>query len=132
MLGRYHFISGTVVSGQRRGRNMGFPTANLAATTELLPQDGIYATILELQDQGWLSVSSVGHNPTFGEGSRTIEAYILDFAKDIYGEPVKLSFVQRIREERKFAEIGDLVIQMHEDVQAARAVFDRLKLRYKN
>ncbi|HET9296214.1 MAG TPA: bifunctional riboflavin kinase/FAD synthetase [Candidatus Binatia bacterium] len=132
MLGRYHFVSGTVVSGHRRGRNMGFPTANLAATTELLPQDGIYATILELQGQGWLSVSSVGHNPTFGDGSRTIEAYILDFAKEIYGEPVKLSFVQRIREERKFAEIGDLVIQMHEDVQTARAVFNRLKLRYKN
>jgi riboflavin kinase/FMN adenylyltransferase len=128
MLGRYHFISGTVISGHRRGRTMGFPTANLATATELLPQDGIYATILELQNRCWLSVSSVGHNPTFGEGSRTIEAYILDFAKDIYGESVKLSFVQRIREERSFAQIEDLVTQMHEDVQAARAVFDRLNL----
>ncbi len=128
MLGRYHFISGTVVSGHRRGRNMGFPTANLAASTELLPQDGIYATILELQNHRWLSVSSVGHNPTFGQGSRTVEAYILDFTQDIYGEPVKLSFVQRIREERKFAQIEDLVTQMHEDVQAARAIFDQSNL----
>jgi riboflavin kinase / FMN adenylyltransferase len=128
MLGRYHFISGTVVSGHRRGRNMGFPTANLAATTELLPQDGIYATILELQNHRWLSVSSVGHNPTFGKGSRTVEAYILDFTQDIYGEPIKLSFVQRIREERKFAQIEDLVTQMHEDVQAARAIFDQSNL----
>lgn len=132
MLGRYHFISGTVVSGHRRGRNMGFPTANLAAATELLPQDGIYATVLGLQDQQWLSVSSVGHNPTFGQGSRTVEAYILDFTQDIYGEPVKLSFVQRIREERRFAQIEDLVTQMHEDVQAARAIFDQLSLGYKN
>jgi riboflavin kinase/FMN adenylyltransferase len=132
MLGRYHFISGTVVSGHRRGRNMGFPTANLAAATELLPQDGIYATVLELQDHHWLSVSSVGHNPTFGQGSRTVEAYILDFTQDIYGEPVKLSFVQRIREERRFAQIEDLVTQMHEDVQAARAIFDQLNLGYKN
>ena len=132
MLGRYHFISGTIVSGHRRGRNMGFPTANLDATTELLPQDGIYASILELQNRRWLSVSSVGHNPTFGEGSRTIEAYILDFAQDIYGESVTLSFVHRIREERRFAQIADLVTQMHEDVHAARAIFDQLNLGYKN
>jgi riboflavin kinase / FMN adenylyltransferase len=79
-----------------------------------------------------LSVSSVGHNPTFGEGPRTIEAYVLDFAQDIYGESVKLSFVKRIREERRFAQIEDLVTQMHEDVQAARAIFDQLNLSYKS
>ena len=126
MLGRYHYISGTVVSGHRRGRNMGFPTANLASATELLPGDGIYATILEVQNRCWLSVSSVGRNPTFGEGSLTVEAFILDFAGDIYGEAVKLSFIRRIREERKFAQVEDLVTQMHEDVQAARATFDQL------
>jgi riboflavin kinase/FMN adenylyltransferase len=132
MLGRYHFISGRVVSGHRRGRNMGFPTANLASATELLPGDGIYATTLELQNHCWLSVSSVGRNPTFGEASRTIEAFILDFAGDIYGEAAKLSFVQRIREERMFAQIEDLVTQMHEDVQAARAIFDQLNFGCKN
>ena len=132
MLGRYHIISGRVVSGHRRGRNMGFPTANVASDTELLPGDGIYATILELQNRCWLSVSSVGCNPTFGEGSRTIEAFILDFAGDIYGEAVKLRFVQRIREERMFGQIEDLVTQMHEDLQAARAIFDQLNLGCKN
>jgi riboflavin kinase / FMN adenylyltransferase len=132
MLGRYHFISGRVVSGHRRGRNMGFPTANLASATELLPGDGIYATILELQNRCGLSVSSVGRNPTFGEGSRTVEAFILDFAGDIYGEAVKLSFVQRIREERMFAQIEDLVTQMREDVQAARAIFDQINFGCKN
>jgi riboflavin kinase/FMN adenylyltransferase len=132
MLGRYHFISGKVVSGFRRGRNMGFPTANLAANTELLPGDGIYATSLQLQNRCWLSVSSVGRNPTFGEGSRTIEPFILDFVGDIYGESVKLTFVQRIREERMFAQIEDLVTQMHEDVQAARAIFDQLSFGCKN
>jgi riboflavin kinase / FMN adenylyltransferase len=132
MLGRYHFISGKIVSGYRRGRNMGFPTANLAATTELLPGDGIYATSLQLQNRCWLSVSSVGQNPTFGEGLRTIEAFILDFVGDIYGESVKLTFVRRIREERMFAQIEDLVTQMHEDVQAARAIFDQLSFGCKN
>jgi riboflavin kinase/FMN adenylyltransferase len=74
----------------------------------------------------------VGHNPTFEEGAHTIEAYILDFAQDIYGEPVKLSFVQRIREERKFAQIEDLVTQIDRDVLAARAIFDQLNLGCKN
>jgi riboflavin kinase / FMN adenylyltransferase len=130
MLGRYHFISGTIVNGHHRGRELGFPTANLAAATELIPADGIYATTVELENRRWLSVSSVGHNPTFGEGLRTIETYVLDFAQNIYGEMVKLSFVQRIREERKFAQIEHLVTQMHEDVRAARAVFENLNLRY--
>lgn len=130
MLGRYHFISGSIVNGHHRGRKLGFPTANLAAATELIPADGIYATTVELQNHRWLSVSSVGHNPTFGEGLRTIETYVLDFAQDIYGEMVKLSFIQRIREERKFAQIEHLVTQMHEDVRAARAMFENLNLRY--
>jgi riboflavin kinase/FMN adenylyltransferase len=129
MLGRYHFISGTIVSGHHRGRELGFPTANLAAATELIPADGIYATTVELENRRWLSVSSVGHNPTFGEGLRTIETYVLDFAQNIYGEMVKLSFVQKIREERKFTQIEHLVTQMHEDVRAARAVFENLNLR---
>jgi riboflavin kinase / FMN adenylyltransferase len=132
MLGRYHFISGSVVTGHRRGRELGFPTANLATTNEVVPRDGIYATIMEVKNRHWLSVSSVGYNPTFGEGVRTIEAFILDFAQDIYGESVKLSFVQRIRDDRKFAKAEQLVTQIHQDVKAARAVFDRLKLRYPN
>ena len=132
MLGRYHFISGKVVNGHRRGRELGFPTANLATTTEVVPGDGIYATLMELKNRRWLSVSSVGRNPTFGEGARTIETFILDFAQDIYGESVALSFVQRIREERKFYEIENLVSQMHQDVKAAYAIFDTLKLRCPN
>jgi riboflavin kinase / FMN adenylyltransferase len=132
MLGRYHFISGNVVNGHRRGRELGFPTANLVTTTEVVPGDGIYATLMELKNRRWLSVSSVGRNPTFGEGARTIETFILDFAQDIYGESVALSFVQRIREERKFYEIENLVSQMHQDVKAAYAIFDTLKLHCTN
>jgi riboflavin kinase/FMN adenylyltransferase len=129
MLGRYHFISGHVVDGHRRGRELGFPTANLASTTEVVPGDGIYATLIELKARRWLSVTSVGRNPTFGEGARTIETFILDFAQNVYGESVALSFVQKIREERKFHRIGDLVSQMHQDIKAATAVFNALKLR---
>jgi riboflavin kinase/FMN adenylyltransferase len=128
MLGRYHFVSGRIVTGHRRGQELGFPTANIASQTEVIPLNGIYATSIRFKNKQWLSVSSVGVNPTFGDGPRTVESFILDFDGDIYGEWVKLSFVQRIREEKKFVMIKDLIAQMHEDVKRAKAVFKELGL----
>ena len=128
LLGRYHFISGKVISGHRRGRGLGFPTANIATRTEVVPLDGIYATILQIGAEQRLSVSNIGVNPTFGGGPRTIESFVLDFDDDIYGEAVRLSFVKRLRAEKKFASADQLVAQMHEDVKSARAVFDGLGL----
>jgi riboflavin kinase/FMN adenylyltransferase len=128
MLGRYHFISGRVTQGRRRGKDLGFPTANIAARTEVLPLDGIYATLFHLGDRALLSVSSIGLNPTFGEGPRTVESYIMNFNEDIYGAPVRLSFVERIREEKKFASVADLVAQIGADVQTAEAIFRDLKI----
>lgn len=128
MLKRYHFVSGRVVNGHGRGRDLGFPTANISSRTEVLPLDGIYATLFQLGQKQFLSVSSIGVNPTFGEGPRTIESFILDFNGDLYGESVRLSFVKRIREEKKFASIGELVAQMRKDVASARTIFDGLSL----
>jgi riboflavin kinase/FMN adenylyltransferase len=128
MLGRYHFVSGHVVTGHHRGQELGFPTANIASQTEVVPLNGIYATLIQLKNKQWLSVSSIGVNPTFGAGPRTVESFILDFEGDIYGESVKLSFVKRIRDEKKFAMVTDLVAQMHEDVTRAKAVFNELAL----
>ena len=129
MLGRYHFVSGRVVEGHRRGRNLGYPTANIASRTEVLPRDGIYATLFQLGSEIRLSVSSVGLNPTFGGGPRTIETYVMDFNKDIYGEEVRLSFVERLRPEAKFGSVVELVAQIQRDVSAAEAVFERLNIR---
>ncbi len=128
MLGRYHFISGKVVTGHQRGRGLGFPTANISTRTEVIPLDGIYATIVEIGAERCLSVSNIGVNPTFGTGPRTVESFILDFDHDIYGKALRLSFVKRIREEKKFASAEQLVAQMREDVKSARAIFDRLEL----
>lgn len=128
MLGRYHFVSGQIVAGNRRGRELGFPTANIATETEVVPLNGIYATLTQLQNRRLLSVSSVGINPTFGDGPRTVENFILDFDGDIYGERIKVSFVQRMRDERKFLAVKDLIAQMHEDVKHARAVFKEVGL----
>ena len=129
LLGRYHFVSGRVVSGHRRGRDLGFPTANISSRTEVLPLDGIYATLFQVREKKFLSVSNVGVNPTFGQGPRTVESFILDFQNDLYGDWVKLFFVKRIREEEKFASVDELVEQMGADVASARAVFEKLGLR---
>ncbi len=128
MLGRYHFVSGKVVAGHHRGRLLGFPTANISTRTEVVPLDGIYATIVRVGAERYLSVSNIGVNPTFGEGPRTIESFILDFDQDIYGKTLRLSFVTRIRAEKKFDSVEQLVLQMHEDVKSARAIFDRVEL----
>ena len=123
LLGRYHFISGRVTTGHRRGKDLGFPTANIATRTEMLPLDGIYATLFHLRERNLLSVSSVGLNPTFGAGPRSIESFILNFNDDIYGEAVRLSFVMRIREEKKFASVEDLITQIRSDVKSAETIF---------
>jgi riboflavin kinase/FMN adenylyltransferase len=128
LLGRYHFVSGRVVTGHRRGQELGFPTANLATQTELVPQNGIYATVIQFRNQQRLSVASVGVNPTFGDGPRTVESFILDFEGDLYGEAVKLSFVHKLRDEKKFVAIKDLVAQMHEDVVQAKTIFKEFGL----
>lgn len=128
LLGRYHFVSGRVVTGHRRGRDLGFPTANIVARTELIPLDGIYATIFHLADRDLASVSSVGINPTFGTGPKTVESFILHFNGDIYGAAVRLSFVQRLREERAFPTVEMLVEQIGRDVDSAKEVFRGLRL----
>jgi riboflavin kinase / FMN adenylyltransferase len=120
LLGHYFFISGTVVSGQRRGREIGFPTANIESRTEVLPLDGIYATLFEVAGRQWLSASSIGLNPTFGAGPRTVESFIFDFDRDIYGETIKLSFVKRIRGEQKFDSVEALIAQINRDVAIAK------------
>jgi riboflavin kinase/FMN adenylyltransferase len=125
-LGRHHFVSGRVTRGHQRGRQLGFPTANIVGRTEVLPMDGIYATFLEVDERCWPSVANIGLNPTFGEGSRTIECYIFDFSGDLYGCSVRLYFVGRIREERKFASSDLLVEQMKKDVLSAQEILGKV------
>ncbi|MFQ5849261.1 MAG: bifunctional riboflavin kinase/FAD synthetase [Candidatus Binatia bacterium] len=122
-LGRYHFITGRVVRGHQRGKNLGFPTANILSQTEVLPSDGIYATFLRIHGHQWPSVTNIGYNPTFGGGPRTIESFILNFQGDVYDEAVRLFFVKRIREEKRFSSPDLLVEQMKRDVMSAEEVF---------
>jgi riboflavin kinase/FMN adenylyltransferase len=127
-LGRYHFVSGRVGPGHQRGRHLGFPTANIVTRTQVLPLDGIYATIIQVGERQWPSVTNIGLNPTFGGGPRTIESYIFDFRGDLYGQPVRLFFVKRIREEKKFPSSDLLVEQMKEDVLNAKEILGEIEV----
>jgi riboflavin kinase/FMN adenylyltransferase len=128
-LGRYHFISGTVIQGSRRGREIGFPTANIASRTEMVPSNGIYASLSLVDGRWWPSASSIGVNPTFGAGPRTIETYILDFDRDIYDQAIKLAFVKKLRDEKKYPDVASLVAQIKDDIRTTRAVFDELGIK---
>jgi riboflavin kinase/FMN adenylyltransferase len=116
-----------VARGHQRGRQLGFPTANIVSRTEVVPLDGIYATLLEVDERRWPSVTNIGLNPTFGDGPRTIECYVLDFSGDLYGRPVRLYFVGRIREEKTFASPDLLIEQMKKDVLSAKEILGRVR-----
>jgi riboflavin kinase/FMN adenylyltransferase len=125
LLGRSHFLSGTVVHGRERGRTIGFPTANLDSATECLPPDGVYATRVILPDgafAAFASITNIGMRPTFAEPARTIEAHIFDFDRDIYGARIQLEIVERIRGERKFDSGQALAAQIAEDLKRAKEI----------
>ncbi len=123
MLGRPYRVDGAVVSGDRRGRELGFPTANIDPAGNLaIPADGIYATMINAAGQKRMSATSIGVRPTFGGGARLIEAFILDFEGDLYGQNVELEFVTRLRGEVKFEGVKPLIDQMNRDVTETRNV----------
>jgi riboflavin kinase/FMN adenylyltransferase len=125
-LGRPHRLEGIVIRGDMRGREIGFPTANLlVAPHAAIPADGVYAAYVQRGRTGRPALKgavSVGTNPTFNGRERRIEAYLLDFDEDLYGERLALDFVARLREQRRYDGIGPLVDQIAKDVEEARAV----------
>lgn len=122
MLGRAYEVRGTVVHGAKRGRALGFPTINLAVPTErLLPRDGIYAMSVRVGDTQVAAAASLGVRPTFGGGDRTLEAYLLDWEGDVYGETIEAAFIKRLRDELRFASASELSEQIARDVEDTRA-----------
>ena len=126
MLERYHELRGRVEGGDKRGRTIGFPTANVAVPAEMaLPADGIYACWYLRPDGVRLPAAvNVGRRPTFYEQAdqSLVEAFLLDFSEDLYGEPARVQFVEYLRPELKFDSVDALVTQMQGDVQRTRSV----------
>ena len=127
MLGRMHAVRGVVVHGDARGRELGFPTANLGGAVEgLIPADGVYAGTVVIAGEERQAAISVGVNLTFEpEGDPRVEAFVLDFAGDLYGAPMEVRFAERIREMLPFESVDALVARMHEDVAETRAILAR-------
>jgi riboflavin kinase/FMN adenylyltransferase len=125
LLGRSFALRGTVVEGDKRGRTIGFPTANMQIDPlQIVPADGVYACRAFLADgSAYLpAVTNIGVRPTFDGLRRTVEAHLLDWSGDLYGQVVRLTFEQRLRGEQKFASIDDLVAQIRRDADAARTL----------
>jgi len=122
VLGHGYWLAGTVVEGQKLGRQLGYPTANLARTCrQVVPLDGIYAVWARLADGKTVAgACSVGDRPTIEGAGRSIETYLLDFDEDLYGQPIEIRFVKRLRAEEKFDSLDALKAQMAKDVEAAR------------
>lgn len=129
LLGHHYTIEGTITAGAGRGRSLGFPTANLSTDNELVPPTGVYATTAELHGTRWPAVTNIGVRPTFeAAGAVTVETHILGLAADVYGARVSLSFIQRLRDERKFPDVDALRVQIAADVRRAGRLFDNISV----
>ncbi len=129
LLGRHFSISGTVTRGRRVGNTIGFPTANISYYDKIiLPHTGVYITKTLVENKIYNSVTSVGINPTFKENLPiSIETYILDFNEDIYGKDIEVVFIKRLRNEKDFGSVDELITQIKTDVSDARKYFDSVK-----
>jgi riboflavin kinase / FMN adenylyltransferase len=122
LLARPYRIVGTVVTGAKRGRTIGFPTANLADVPTVLPGNGVYAVRATVEGRMYPAAANVGPNPTFGEDARKIEVHLIDFAGDVYGQAVVVEFVAKLRETKPFAGVAELAEQLKRDVEEAKRV----------
>lgn len=126
LLGRYFDLDGTVVPGQGRGRTIGIPTANVDTASELRPGAGVYAVrvrLLSAEPRNWRGgAANIGVKPTFGGTELTIEVHLFDWSGDLYGEPLRVQFLEKLRPEQRFRSVAELAGQIHRDIEAARAV----------
>jgi riboflavin kinase/FMN adenylyltransferase len=129
LLGHPYYIDGVVVEGKRRGRELGFPTANLRTANELVPPAGVYATTMTVDGVVHAAVTNIGMNPTFGDlREPAIETHLLHASLDLYGRRVRLGFVQRLRDERQFPDVDALRAQIEADIRRAERLFSRLSV----
>ncbi len=126
MLGRAYSLAGPVVQGDRLGRQLGFPTANLDPAGLALPPRGVYAVHALAGGRTYRAVLNIGTRPTLArpEPQLRVEAHLLGFQGDLYGQELELTFVEKLRDERRFASLADLRRQIHKDILAAQARFD--------
>jgi len=122
ILGRHYTLDGIVVHGAGRGRKLGFPTANLKTEKELLPRNGVYAVKVKWREAYFDAVINIGRRPTFAPSTPTLEIHLIDFSGDLYGERLRIYFVDRLRDERKFDSVEALQRAVLQDIDKARSL----------
>jgi riboflavin kinase/FMN adenylyltransferase len=122
LLGRPYNLSGPVIHGNKRGVNLGFPTANIAPDKELVPARGVYAVRLLRAGKRHDAILNIGFNPTFDDQKRSIEVHLFDFHEDLYGESIDIRFVERIRDEVRFDSPEKLIAQVGRDIEQAKEI----------
>ncbi len=125
LLGRHYAITGIVIKGDRRGKRIGFPTANLASKHSIIPANGVYAVRLLAREKYYDGIANIGIRPTFNKKDLTVEVHIFDFNEDLYGEEITVCFIQRIRKEKKFMNAEALVKQIHADIAIAKEILSK-------
>ncbi len=121
-LGRNFSIAGKVVHGADRGRSLGFPTANIDTDKELIPAEGVYAVKAKIADKLYDAACNIGFNPTFASSGKTIEVFVFDFDEDLYGKEIRVYFFERLRDEKRFDSVTELVAAITADVARCRAI----------
>ena len=131
MLGRPYGVEGRVEHGAERGQQLGFPTANLHPQNRVIPRNGVYVTGTLIDGQWRRSVTNVGVRPTFGSGAEpSVETFVMDWSGDLYGDVVRVRFLHRLRDEKKFSSINELTAQIGKDVARANSYFQRAGTRH--
>ena len=126
LMGRRFYLRGKVITSDKRGRLLGFPTANLdIKPQQALPDNGIYATITLVNGERFPSATNVGTSPTFGERERRVETYLLNYKGDLYDKQLRVEFVKKVRDEQRFPSAEELIAQMGKDVQEVDAILDK-------
>jgi riboflavin kinase/FMN adenylyltransferase len=123
LMGRYFHLRGKVITSDKRGRVLGFPTANLdIKPQQALPGNGIYATITQVDGKQFPSATNIGIRPTFGDGEKTVETHLLKYNGDLYGKEIRVEFVQKLRDEQRFPSYEELKVQIERDVREAEVI----------
>jgi riboflavin kinase / FMN adenylyltransferase len=123
LMGRRFYLRGRVVTSDKRGRVLGFPTANVdVQPQQALPNDGVYATIVHIDTKHFPSATNIGTRPTFGEAKRMVEAHLLNYKGNLYGKEIRVEFVRKLRDERRFGSTEELKMQIERDVREIEAL----------
>jgi riboflavin kinase/FMN adenylyltransferase len=123
LMGRHFYLRGQVTTSDKRGRVLGFPTANLdIKPQQALPDNGIYATITHVDGKRFPSATNIGIRPTFGEGEKTVETHLLNYKGDLYSKEIRVEFVQKLRDEQRFPSPEELKTQIKKDIREAEIV----------